>query len=331
MTHPAADAQHFSESRFRGLLDGAPDAIVISDGDGRIVLFNAEAERLFGYERNELIGQSVDVLMPERLRGRHAGYLRAYLARPAIRRMGDGDNMFGRRKDGSEFPIETNLSLLPDHGDPLITSVIRDLTPRREAQERQALLVRELNHRVKNTLASVQSIIVQTLRSAPTPEAFSDAVQARILALSQSHDVLTRNDWVGARVADIVKEQLRPYAREDAPVTAEGPDVMLRPNRAVTLGMVLGELATNAAKFGALSPAGGALSVTWSVEAPKAPRLRLVWRESGGAASPPDREGFGTRLVKRSLAAGLHGTARLEHAAEGLTAMLEFPLLGGEA
>lgn len=130
-----------------------------------------------------------------------------------------------------------------------------------------------------------------------------------------------------------MKEQLRPYAREEQPLTAEGADVVLRPNRAVTLRMVLGELATKAAKFGALSPAGGVLSVTGSIlDAAKGPRLRLFWHERRGSpTSLPQREGFGTRLVKRSLAAGLHGTARLDYLSEGLTAVLEFPLLGGEA
>ncbi|WP_296600653.1 HWE histidine kinase domain-containing protein [Phenylobacterium sp.] len=320
-----------TEARFRGLLEGAPDAIVISNRDGRISLLNAEAERLFGYDRAEMLGQPIDMLMPERFRGRHAGHVAAYLAQPTTRRMGDGSNMFGRRKDGSEFPIETNLSLLSDHGEALVTSVIRDLTPRREVQEREALLMRELNHRVKNTLASVQSIVAQTLRSAVHPKAFSQAVLARIAALSQSHDLLTRNDWTGARLVEIVSEQLRPYARDGAPFEVSGPDLTLRPNRAVTLGMAVGELATNAAKFGALS-AGGAVTVEWSVrEGPAGRVLRLTWREVGGpSVSPPEHEGFGTRLIKRSLAAGLHGSAELDYGLAGLTATLEFPLVEGE-
>jgi len=321
-----------TERRFRGLLEGAPDAIVISDAENRILLLNAEAERLFGYPRHELIGRSMDMLMPERFRDRHAAHIRAYFARPTTRRMGDGANMFGRRRDGSEFPIETNLSLLSDRGEGLVTSVIRDLTLRREVQEREALLMRELNHRVKNTLASVQSIVAQTLRSSPTPEAFSAAVQARVAALSQSHDVLTRNDWAGATVKEVVDEQLSPYAGEGAPFRLEGSEVMLRPNRAVTLGMVVGELATNAAKFGALS-AGGSVAVQWSVfSTPGGPRLRLVWCERGGPpVKAPAQEGFGTRLVKRSLAAGLQGTAELDYAEAGLTVVLEFPLAEGEA
>lgn len=320
-----------SEARFRRLLEAAPDAIVISNAEGRIVLMNAEAERLFGYPCDALLGAPVAMLMPERFRARHADHLRAYLANPTTRRMGDGANMFGRRHDGSEFPIETNLSLLSDHGRGLVTSVIRDLTPRREVQEREALLMRELNHRVKNTLASVQAIVTQTLRAAPTPEAFNAAVQARIIGLSKSHDVLTRNDWTGATVAEIVSEQLGPYRRDDIPFSLTGPQVSLRPNRAVTLGMVVGELATNAAKFGALST-DGTVSVEWTVRyGPDGPSLRLDWLERGGPpAAEPTKEGFGTRLIKRSLAAGLHGSSELSYAPEGLRAVLQFPLVEGE-
>lgn len=325
-----ARALQSSAARFKGLLEGAPDAVVISSADGRIVLLNAEAERLFGYRREDLFGQSLEILMPHRFRGRHAGHVSSYLARPTTRRMGDGSNMFGRRRDGTEFPIETNLSLLSDNGEGLVTSVIRDLTPRREVQEREALLIRELNHRVKNTLASVQSIVAQTVRSAQSPEAFNEAVLARVMALSQSHDVLTRNDWTGAKVADVVAEQLNPYTR-GAPFALTGPAVVLRPNRAVTLGMAVGELATNAAKYGALSN-NGAVSVSWSISGPlAAPTLHLIWVERGGPpVAPPSREGFGTRLLKRSLAAGLHGSAELDYAVEGLTATLAFPLLEGE-
>ena len=321
-----------SEARFRDLLEGAPDAIIIADAGGRIALLNAEAERLFGYARAEMLGQPIDMLMPERFRTRHVGRVERYLENPATRRMGDGHDMFGRRKDGTEFPIETNLSPLASHGDLLVTSVMRDLSARKAIDERQSLLVRELNHRVKNTLASVQSIVVQTLRAAQSPEAFGAAFTARIAALSQSHDVLTRNDWSGAAVEDIVREQVNPYAASDPAFEIWGPRVTLGPNRSVTLGMVIGELATNAAKFGALSN-GGALVVRWEVIADDAgPRLRLTWRERSLApVTPPSRGGFGSRLIQRSLAAGLRGTAQLDYPPAGVVATLEFPLLAGEA
>ena len=325
------------EARFRDLIETAPDAMVIADVDQRIVLVNAQAERLFGYARADMVGQPIDMLMPTEFRGAHADRLADFLARPRVQRMGYGRELFGLRSDGVRFPIETNLSLLPGAEGGLISSAIRDITERREAEERQGLLNRELNHRVKNTLASVQAIVHQTLKSSSDSRAFSDAFTARLAALSQSHDVLTRNDWSGARVREIVAEQLSPYERsapdeggEPSRFELDGPEVKLGPNRAVTLGMTIGELATNAAKYGALSD-GGAVDVRWRrSDRDGAPWLGLTWREHGGPpVAAPTHRGFGTRLIERSLA-GLNGSARLDFAPEGLICDLEFPLLAGE-
>lgn len=322
-----------SEARFRDVVEAAPDAMIIADRDQRIVLVNAEAERLFRYERPELLGQPLTRLMPHRFHAFHGARVADFAGDQGPRRMGDGADLFGLRRDGSEFPVETNLSVLRGDGDDLICSVVRDLTFRKETQERQTLLIRELNHRVKNTLASVQSIAHHTFKSTGDPAAFSEALEARLIALSQSHDVLTRNDWAGASVADIVAEQLSPYDRGPLPpYTLEGPVVTLGPNRAVTLGMALGELATNAAKFGALAGAG-TVHVVWERHRDGSETwLRLTWRERGGPpVSPPAHRGFGTRLIERGLAGGLRGSARLEFGAEGVTCVMDFPLLPGEA
>jgi PAS domain S-box-containing protein len=321
-----------SEPQFREFLEGAPDAIVISDPEERIVFVNLEAERLFGYPRRELLGRRVAVLMPERFRSGHRGRIAAFSKAGGRRRMGDGETMCALTKDGTEFPIETNLSRLPGRQG-FVCSIIRDLTVRREHQERQALLILELNHRVKNTLASVQSIVGQTLKNAESPELFAEAFTGRLLALSQSHDVLTRNDWSGARIAEIVAGQLAPYERDgETPFSLAGPDVKLTPNRAVTLGMVIGELATNAGKYGALSERG-AVDVVWErLRHAGEERLRLVWTERGGPeVREPSRIGFGTRLIERSLAAGLHGAAAISYPPGGVVCELEFPLLGSEA
>ena len=326
------DNLRLSEAKFRDLIETAPDAMVIADSSDRIVLVNAQAERLFSYPRAELIGQPIAILLPERFRRDHAGRIATFLSSPRLRRMGDGLDLFGRRKDGSEFPIESNLSLLPGGDEGLVCAAIRDITARQEDREREKLLIRELNHRVKNTLASVQSIVHQTLKSAADPTAFSDALTARLGALSQSHDVLTRSDWSGASIREIVAEQLLPYERgADCRFGMTGPDVKLQPNRAVTLGMVLGELATNAAKYGALSN-GGTVVVRWRRrDVAGAARLRLVWLERGGPRlTTPTRRGFGTRLIERSLV-GLGGAARLRFGAGGVICRIDFPLLASEA
>jgi PAS domain S-box-containing protein len=322
-----------SEARFRNLLENAPDAMVIVDGRERIVLVNAEAERMFGYKRSEMLGQGMDLLMPQRFQGEHCGRIGSFIADPRIRRMGYGRDLYGRRRDGSEFPIETNLSLLSLESGGLVASAIRDITARREAEERQGLLIRELNHRVKNALASVQAIVSHTLTNSRSPEAFSAALTTRLGALSQSHDVLTRSDWVGAELRDLVQEQLGPYGEgDDRRFRIGGPAVKLTPSRAITLGMVLGELATNAAKYGALSVEEGTVAVEWEVhDRAGHAQLGLAWTERGGPkVGPVGPKGFGTRLIERSAAGGLAGSARLAFEPEGLVCRIEFELQAGE-
>lgn len=327
------EALQTSEDRFRNVVETAPDAMVIADEGDRIVLVNAEAERMFGYRRAEMIGQRVGMLMPEELRGSHAGLLRRFLASPQIRRMGYGQDLLGLRKDGARFPIETNLSVLPGRDSSLVSSAIRDVSQRREAEERQALLIRELNHRVKNTLTIVQSIVAQTLRTAADPKSFATAMTTRLMALSKCLDALTRNDWTGASMRDIATEQLRPYERGGTECfSLTGPDVKLTPNRSVSLGLILGELATNAAKHGALS-SGGRVDIGWTIEGGGAGRtLRLLWRESGGpGVGAARRRGFGTQLIERSAKSGLKGSGRLRFAPDGVECEIEFPLLADEA
>lgn len=322
-----------SEARFRDLLETAPDAMVIADAAERIVLVNQAAVRMFGYERYEMIGHHIDMLMPPAAHGVHRERFGRFIAEARPKRMGDEQDLFGRHKSGAEIPIETNLSLLAGPEGWLVSSTLRDVSRRKEGEARQTLLIRELNHRVKNTLASVQAIVAQTLKTAATPRAFADAVMARLTALSQSHDVLTRSDWSGAEVRDIVAEQLSPYESGDRDrFHIEGPGVKLHPNRAVTLGMTLGELATNAAKYGALSVDSGSVTVRWSrLDTPEGVRLRLAWIERGGPiVSVPQRRGFGTRMIERGVAGGLQGEVRMIYDPAGFTGEIEFPLLKGE-
>ena len=197
-----------------------------------------------------------------------------------------------------------------------------DITDQVRAQERQRLLVDELNHRVKNTLATVQAIAQQTLRGSATPERFAEAFEARLMALSKTHNALTDSHWTGAGLRQILWQELSPYGAER--VTMIGPDVQLSARLALALGMVFHELATNAAKYGALSD-GGRLSVTWSVDA--SDDLSLDWREMGGPpALPPARKGFGSRLIERSITGELQGRIQMDYATTGLACRFTVPL-----
>jgi len=211
-----------------------------------------------------------------------------------------------------------------------IGSVI-DITERKQAEERQKLLLDELNHRVKNTLAIIQSIASQTLRETPQPAAFKEAFSARLAALAGAHSLLTKALWRGASLRDIVAVTLTPFvssSRQEA-VDIGGPAVVIEPNAAVTLCLVLHELATNAAKHGALTAPDGRIAVSWSrteQAAPQPPQIELSWIERGGPpAGLPNKRGFGSRLVAAS-ADQLGGEAALEFNTRGLEARLRFPL-----
>nr|WP_246736141.1 HWE histidine kinase domain-containing protein [Enterovirga sp. DB1703] len=188
----------------------------------------------------------------------------------------------------------------------------RDVTERALAQERQRLLINELNHRVKNTLATVQSIASQSLRGVRTTEEAAAAFEERLMALSRAHNVLTRENWAGANLRELVEGAATPYDAPPGRFRIEGRNIRLKPQTALALAMALQELATNAVKYGALSTPSGTVEVSWTLGSGPPRTLHLRWAESGGpAVRPPERRGFGSRLIERSLAADLDGDVRL--------------------
>jgi two-component sensor histidine kinase len=204
-----------------------------------------------------------------------------------------------------------------------------DITDVKLAQERQSLLINELNHRVKNTLATVQSVAMQTLRHAVTPEQAREDFEARLIALSRAHDVLTRENWDGANLNEIVKQAIEPYRRkEENRFVVKGSAVRLPPRMALALAMALQELATNAVKYGALSNDTGRVEITWALDRKDAmPRVRLRWCETGGPpVKRPTRQGFGSRLIERSLARDLSGGVSLDFVPEGLVCTIDAPV-----
>jgi PAS domain S-box-containing protein len=206
--------------------------------------------------------------------------------------------------------------------------VLMDITERKRWEEHQQLLINELNHRVKNTLTTVQSIASQTLRNASTMEEARSALESRLFALSRAHDVLTRENWDSANLRDVVGEAMAPYRHErENRLDVQGPDARVPPRMALALAMALQELATNAVKYGALSNATGTVSICWRVAGKEAPRLQLSWSEKGGPpVEAPRRRGFGTRLIERSLAHDLNGQAEIRFSADGVICTVDAPL-----
>jgi PAS domain S-box-containing protein len=231
-----------------------------------------------------------------------------------------------RLPDGSPRWLQGLGEYLRDEEGRILRSrgIVMDVTERKRWEEHQRLLVNELNHRVKNTLAVVQALAWQTFRGAPDVAAAQAAFEARLAALSAAHDLLTRQNWEAASLADIAATSAGHAGAYPGRILVSGPPVELAPKPAVSVAMALHELSTNAIKYGALSNADGRVEIEWTVAGE---RLRLEWRERGGpAVSAPSRKGFGLRLIERGLAAELDGEVKLTFDSEGLTCTIDAPL-----
>jgi PAS domain S-box-containing protein len=320
-----------ANARLAAIVSSSPDAITsFSANDERILTWNKGAETLFGYTAAEAIGGPVSLLVAP-------DHLTAGENRTGVfdRAMQDGHirvDSVRRRKDGTLVDVSISATrMVSTEGRVIgVSAIFRDITERKRWEEHQRLLINELNHRVKNTLATVQSIATQTLRNAGSVGEAREAFESRLMALSRAHDVLTRENWDGADLTEIVEQAMAAYRQEGGSrVHIHGWDVRLSPGQALAVAMALHELATNAMKYGALSNETGEVRIGWNVELAADPcRLRLTWAERGGPpVKEPSRRGFGTRLLERSLAQDLGGQVRLTFAPTGLVCTVD-ALLG---
>jgi two-component sensor histidine kinase len=265
----------------------------------------------------------------------------SYLAVPVVSRSGEvlGGLFFGHKQPGifSERTeqvvagIAAQAAIAIDNAR-LFKAAQSELAERRRVEKHQELLLAELNHRVKNTLAIVLSIATQTLRHADTAEVFRAGFQARIMALAEAHNLLTDGNWEGASLRSMIERVLTPYRSDGRPryILSAPTDIQVGPRMAVSLVMALNELATNAAKYGALSNENGQVNVSWAIAEGGDPGyLRLMWEETGGPqVNPPGRKGFGSRLI-RGLAEDEAGKVQMEFAPAGLICIFDLPLPAG--
>lgn len=219
-----------------------------------------------------------------------------------------------------------------DEGDELILLAIEDITERKQAIAHQQLLVGELNHRVKNTLATVQAIASQTLNDSATMKEAREAFDSRLSGLATAHDLLTRGNWAGADLLDIVTDTVQPHAGGQNRFRIEGPHVQLDPGPALSLAMALHELCTNAAKYGALSTKNGHVNIIWRLNnRGQDRRLHMRWTESDGPiVVAPTRKGFGSRLIERALAMELGGEVAVAYEASGVICTIDAPMPVGD-
>lgn len=313
------------------VVESAPIGIAIArDAQGESLILNAEARRMTGAGGRE--GDSTWCLRVSAARPDDPpGALDEHPMVQALEGVETRNREIVHATDEETRRWLVNSRPLRDEEGRVVAAVTAfvDIEDQRRAEEHRALLVDEMNHRVKNILAVVQAVAGQSFKPDAPLEQVREAFLGRLNALAGAHDLLTRESWSKVSLRECVLDALEGCGVDPARRVAEGPDVMLPPRTAVTISMALHELCTNAAKYGALSTPGGAVSAIWRVEAAPEPRLRLVWRESGGPpVSPPGRRGFGSRMIEQALAADLRGSATLEFRPDGVICEIDAPLPG---
>jgi PAS domain S-box-containing protein len=305
-----------SDQRSRWLasiVEFSDDAIVSKNLDGIITSWNKGAERVFGYTAEEAIGQPITIVIPADRHDEECDIL-------ARIRRGERIEHFEtvrRRKHGTYITVSLTISPVKNADGKIVgaSKIARDITEQKQNRDQIATLAREAEHRSKNLLATVQATV--NLSQSDTSEGLKRAIEGRIQALANVHSLFVDTRWTGAELSTIATQELAPYSEKGkSRVRIDGPQVLLEPNTAQTIAMTLHELATNAAKYGALSAVGGKVDLKWSREANG--HLRLRWRETGGpTVEEPTRKGFGGRIIEYMIAQ-LKGKTRLEWRAAGL-------------
>jgi PAS domain S-box-containing protein len=313
------------------IVASSDDAIASKTLEGIVTSWNGAAERLFGYAAEEMIGRPIAVLAAP---GRE-DEMPAILARVRRGERVDHLETVRRRKDGSLVEVALTVSPVRDGRGRIVgaSKIVRDIGPRRAVEERQRLLLGELQHRVKNLLALVQALARQTEAEGRSGESYRDAFLGRLGTLVRAHQLAFDPD-AAATLGELVAGTLAPYhAAGPARLAVEdGPAVVLAREQVTPMCLILHELATNAVKHGALSAPTGQVRVGWQsgqdISGGGGRRLRLLWEEQGGpqVRPPTGDQGFGTRLVAFAAAHELHGQAELTFAPEGLRAEIVFPL-----
>jgi len=313
------------QAHLAAIVASSEDAIVSHDLEGMITSWNAGAEKIYGYTASEIIGQPMSTLLddmqidewPDNLARLRQG---EPITDIDISRITKGDRV---------IYVSLNISPMRNAKGAIIgaSAVARDIAMRKTAEERAKLLMAELDHRVKNILAVVSSVITQTLKTGGTIEVLRAEIEGRIQAISRAHALLTELGGVEGSLYELVATELRAYENR-AKVTMSGDDVVLSSNANLSMALAIHELATNSAKYGSLSTEEGHLDVTWRVTGnDEKPELEIVWLETDGPpVAPPSRRGFGTKLIELSLVRGLNAKVNREFLKTGVRCEISVPL-----
>nr|WP_246731601.1 HWE histidine kinase domain-containing protein [Methylocapsa sp. S129] len=320
-----------SERRFKDFLDALPTAIYTTDASGRITFFNEAAVEFWGHRPEVGISEwcgSWRLFNPDGTPLPHDQCPMALALKEdrSIRNV----EAIAERPDGTRVPFMPYPTPLHDASGALVGGVnmLIDISFHKDAAARQRLLINELNHRVKNTLATVQSVVSQTLHGTSDLRQARDDVENRLLNLARAHDILTAENWEGADLLGIAEAALAGHDADGLRHEIDGPTVRLTPKTALALSLALQELCANAVSYGALSGQSGKVSLSWSVDdTSEARRLKLLWCETGGPmVIASERRGLGFRLIERGLTRELGGEAKITFSASGVVCSIDVGL-----
>lgn len=312
------------------------DAVICADEDGRILLFNRAAEQTFGYSAHEVLGEPVDILLPQRHRAEHARQVQDFAAggSEVDRVMGLRREVRGCRKNGEEFAAEATVSRHSVDGRTILTVVHRDITERKALEDQREAIARELDHRVRNLLSVVSSLVSISARSAANVEELKDSLLGRLRALATTQTMLRRGPRERIRLDELLLAELDHYRSPDGTnVVMKGEPVVLCPTAVQPLALAIHELATNSAKYGALSDPNGRVTLTFEGIGERDESLLLIeWREAGGpTVKPPVRPGFGTTFIEQMIRRTLRAEVAVDYRPEGLVCRMTLPRAKVEA
>lgn len=303
------------------VINSSHDAIVTKDLNGIITSWNAGAEHVFGYKPEEAIGKPVYILIPPD----HADEEPAILDRIRRGERTDHYETIRVRKDGTLLNISLTVSPIRDASGKIIgaSKIARDISEQKRTETHLSTLARKSEHRTKNILSNVQAIV--KLTEAENVADFKKAIEGRIQAVSNVNNLFVETRWAGAELRALVTQELAPYRKADGQrVRIEGPELLLEPNMGQTFAVVVHELATNAAKYGALSVSSGRVGIQWTATNDR--RVIFRWTETGGpSVAVPTREGFGTRIL-RTMTRQANGRTRFDWNPAGLVCEIELPI-----
>jgi PAS domain S-box-containing protein len=308
----AADSQ-----RLASIVKDSQDAIISKNLDGVIETWNEGAQRIFGYTADEAVGKPITILIPENRLDEEPGILSRIRRGERIEHY----ETVRRRKDGTLIDISLTVSPVKGANGTIVgaSKIARDITAQKQAEERMKLLAREVDHRAKNILATVQALVRMT--RADSVPAYTEALAGRVRSLAQAHTLLAKSRWQSVNLRQLIEEELEPFGTDgDGHLRIAGPDIELSPDAGQGLGMALHELATNAAKYGAFSVPGGSVAVDWSVQDGL---LVLRWTERGGPpVREPGKRGFGSGLIEAAVRGQLDGEVAFDWRPAGLSCEL---------